>query len=83
MQASDKTTQPEIIYANLSGDQEGNNKISHALAKNCFFIISATVIESLCVSCENQGKTSLLLATIPFFKGKISSNQDCQEYLFQ
>ena len=29
----------------------------------------ATVIESLCVNCHEQGKTTILLTKIPYFKG--------------
>ena len=28
------------------------------------------IIESLCVNCEKNGKTMILLTKIPFFKGK-------------
>lgn len=36
-----------------------------------------TIIESFCVSCEEQGTTRLLLTRIPFFKEVVVSSFDC------
>jgi len=37
-----------------------------------------TEIESLCVECEEEGKTKLLLTKIPFFKDVILSSFECE-----
>ncbi|CAD8057016.1 unnamed protein product [Paramecium primaurelia] len=51
---------PEVIYANLTGDSE------------------PFVTDSLCVNCEKQGKTTILLTKIPMFSNIIIVSFDCE-----
>jgi hypothetical protein len=51
------TPAPEVLYANISADNERTN-IAYKLA---------CVMDSVCPSCEESGKTTLLMTKIPFF----------------
>ena len=61
-----KKSQPEVIFADIKDEQERN-----------YFINSATRIESLCVNCEQNGTTTLLLTKIPFFREVILASFLC------
>ena len=45
--------------------------------------LEATVIESYCVACEENGVTRLLLTKIPFYKEVIVSSFHCEHCGYQ
>lgn len=63
-----KKAQPEVIFADIKDENERN-----------LSSYSATVIQSECPNCYKQGKTTLFLTKIPFFREVIISSFYCDE----
>lgn len=60
--ATEEQAASQPLFKNISGDLDD---------------LEATEIESLCVNCEENGTTKLLLTRIPFFKSVVISSFDC------
>ena len=63
-----KKPEPEVIFADLKSQNE-----------RTIFITIATVVESMCTHCERNGKTTILMTKIPFFKELIISSFYCEQ----
>jgi zinc finger protein len=62
-----KKKEPEVLFTNIKGDSE---RIPNHY--------SATVIESYCTECEQNGQTVILMTKIPFFREVIISSFSCE-----
>ena len=62
------TSTTRSVFTNLSADDADNQ---------------LTEIDSLCMNCYEQGRTRLLLTTIPYYKDVILSSFECESCHFK
>ncbi len=57
------------VYLSINMVDDGLNIKKKKKNRNFILIIAVTKIESMCMRCEKNGETRILLKKIPFFRG--------------